>query len=327
MKRAIATLATAAIARLGENSPAADLASNTFLLKDITDFLGPGLEYIMVCGGGGPDRSTLLFSVTANAWRRGPCIQADLSNSGIARTDDGRIYVVGGTNHYDDLSADMYAIAMPDGHEWTRMQPMAVRRSHPGVGVVGGMVYVFGGFGNSTDICLSTCEVFDTRRSMWEAIASMPTPRYSMGVAVIGSRIYVIGGAGYAGTHRTVEVLDTKTGMWTTYPPMPTARWGVAVAVVDDRFIWAFGGFDIIHLDVIEVLDTDKGEWATPSITMPTPRIPAGAVAIDHKIYIVGGAGYTGAQRAVEVLDLDSMKWSAASQMPDLRPHGSVIGL
>jgi N-acetylneuraminic acid mutarotase len=55
--------------------------------------------------------------------------------------------------------------------------------------------------------------------------------------------------------------------------------------------------------------------------TMPTKRLEVSGVALDGKIYIIGGADRRGTKNIVETYDLKSNKWSSVSSLPQRLDH------
>jgi hypothetical protein len=106
----------------------------------------------------------------------------------------------------------------------------------------------------------------------------------------------------------------SEINTWKTLSPMPTARFSMGVAVIDDRFIWTFGGTNNRwqSLDVIEVFDIKNNMWSTLPIKLTAPQCGTRAVAIDHKIYILGGGAKDNPHfwKLVEAIDTDTMTWS-----------------
>jgi N-acetylneuraminic acid mutarotase len=142
----------------------------------------------------------------------------------------------------------------------------------------------------------------------------MPTPRSAGLAATIGSRIYVVGGApDTAG--RVLEGYEPDSDRWVPSTPMLTPRNHLAGGVIGGR-LHVVGGRPPATLSVHEVFDPgnqnevyDPGldSWTTLA-PMPTPRHGIGAVALDGRIYIPGGATRQGlgAVAAVEAYDTPS---------------------
>jgi len=100
--------------------------------------------------------------------------------------------------------------------------------------------------------------------------------------------------------------------------PLPTAKMTITSIAVDGQIL-VFGGItkqgqfssDVHKYDI----STDK--W-TQETTMPTPRI-AVAVAINHKIYVLGGRNSGGVLDKVEIYDTKSKSWRAGKSLRSSR--------
>ncbi|MEM6650201.1 MAG: kelch repeat-containing protein [Pseudomonadota bacterium] len=148
----------------------------------------------------------------------------------------------------------------------------------------------------------------------WTTARPAPTARNSAASVVVGTNIHVIGGRTVSGGNVAVhEVYHTQTDEWTRLAPLPKAEkgphgaGGLASAVLNDT-IYVFGGewFDEDGGGVYHqtwAYDIAKDEW-TDEGEMPTPRHGLGAVALNGKIYTIGGAAGVsgeGTSRLVEV--------------------------
>jgi N-acetylneuraminic acid mutarotase len=329
--------------------PAREVISNPWLFQDIMKlaFEKPKIEFIMASGGMS-GKPTEIYSISTNSWRYGPDLPQDRFNHGIAlvnvdHSSHREIFIIGGL--VDRMaSSSVVSLVVPTTSEidpamqWKEMPNLNVKRYSHGVGVVNGKkIFVIGGRNESG--CSKSIEVFSVNEGKWIDSSSddvysqvppdMSIARCGMGVAVIGKRIFVIGG--YNGTDghlSSVEVLDTETNKWSTLPSMKTARWGMGITVIDDRFIWIFGGWTLGRaLDSIEIFDAEKNEWLTPSIKLTPPRFGMSAIAVDHKIFIIGGTSQGFINLAlVQLLDVDEMKWTTPSPPNLYHRHHSAVG-
>lgn len=319
-QKVMTAVGMAAIDRLGNDSPASVVATDTYLLREIARFVENKFKFFVACGGFDSEamKEVEVYSIKENVWSRGRDLPDPRYRHGMALAEDGRIFIFGGVVDYR-ITNSVLAIEDPMKGEWEVMPKMIEDRKSTGVGVVGDKIFVFGGFDD--DKFISTCEVFSTTEDKWVTttttttrVEPMPTPRNNIGVAVIGHLIFAIGGFN-EGALATAEVLDTRSGTWSTLPPMPTPRSAMAVAVIDDRFIWTLGGYCGGPADVIEVFDVEKNKWSTPPIKLTSPRNGARAVTVGHKIFIICGQGPAGVLDDVEVLDTETMTWSKVAPM------------
>ena len=125
-----------------------------------------------------------------------------------------------------------------------------------------------------------------------------------------------------------LEVYDPATDTWSTKANMPTSREGLAAAAIDGK-LYVVGGWNdtdfpkVPWRSTLEVYDPATNTWSTKA-NMPTPRINPAAVAIDGKLYVVGGRnvdGYATGLDVLEVYDPVTDTWSTKANMPTGR-HG-----
>jgi len=142
----------------------------------------------------------------------------------------------------------------------------------------------------------------------WTQMKPLPQGANELVGAVVAGRLYVYGGERMKAQYalRVVNpptqplgmfwAYDPKTDSWTRLPSNPIPVHHAAAAAVGQKF-YLFGGFRLPDTGKIGwypedrawVYDTETEQWsALPP--MPTPRGAAAAVAVGHKIYVVGGA-------------------------------------
>ncbi|MCZ6677316.1 MAG: hypothetical protein O7E52_08705, partial [Candidatus Poribacteria bacterium] len=153
----------------------------------------------------------------------------------------------------------------------------------------------------------------------WTKKTDMPTPRFSLSASAVNGKIYVIGGWGKAGKLLTVEEYDPPTDTWTRKADMPTARKGMATSVVNGK-IYAFGGSTRVQappglLTTVEEYDPATNTW-TKKKDMPSKRFGAAAVAVDGKIYVMGGWAGGSHTSAVEMYDPATNIWQKRANVP-----------
>ena len=110
-----------------------------------------------------------------------------------------------------------------------------------------------------------------------------------------------------------------------------TGRAGLAAAAVGQK-IYVFGGATSITSDgtnILEIFDASSGTWSTPTVTgTPAPRNGAAAVAVDDKIYVVGGNDPNSSLPSFEVFDTKTSTWSAPASTGTFTPRyapGAVV--
>jgi N-acetylneuraminic acid mutarotase len=152
----------------------------------------------------------------------------------------------------------------------------------------------------------------------WQRLADMLTPHeYHAAVAVDG-KIYVLGGEPAA----KFEEYDPATNQWRILPPMPTPGRSFLGAAAVGRTIYALGGTSrqVVVYATVEAYDLTRGSWRTcASLRMPRNRLAA--VALNGKIFAIGGMDANHNSSAVEEYDPARDSWVRRADMPTAR-HG-----
>src|ERR1700689_3461558 len=131
----------------------------------------------------------------------------------------------------------------------------------------------------------------------WRMATPMLSSQGEITSAVIGTKWYVMGGydAPNVQARGFVTVYDASTDTWTDKKNMLIPAHHAAAVALDGK-IYVFGGFvgrpgtkvwQPIPSAVLYDPDTDSWKELAP---MPTPRGSAVAVAVNGKIYVIGGA-------------------------------------
>ena len=212
---------------------------------------------------------------------------------------------------------------------WDPLPPMASARSAFAATTIDGKLYAIGGFGSwplmNDWAAQKTAEVFDPNIGLWTPLPSMDTGRSRLGAAAMDGKIYVIGGADTDHAPlATGEVFDPNTGVWTPLPLMLSARMNLAAAEVDGKLyaigghkLYAIGGHDrhLVTLSTAEVFDPNVGVWVSLP-PMASARSSMSAVAMDGKLYVVGGANNDGFWATTEVYDPNTGIWATSPPIP-----------
>ena len=151
--------------------------------------------------------------------------------------------------------------------------------------------------------------VYDADEDRWRDAAPNPNPRNSAAGGVLNGRLHILGGRAVNGGNLAHhEAYDPSSDSWTPRAPLPQASGGLAAAVVREK-LYAFGGeyFGAGGGGVYKecwIYDPQTDDW-TAGPDMATPRHGLGGVALDGKVFAIGGAtraGGNGTSDLVEVL-------------------------
>jgi hypothetical protein len=125
-----------------------------------------------------------------------------------------------------------------------------------------------------------------------------------------------------------MDMFDPATGEWMPKKSMPTDRGLAACASIDGK-IYVMGGLRSLGSQIwkdgfstVEVYDTHSDTW-TQMADMPIKNWGLSAVAVNGKIYVLGGTTGTGlaspVYASVEVYDPQTNTWTTHSKMPTAR--------
>ena len=157
------------------------------------------------------------------------------------------------------------------------------------------------------------------RGPAWRRLAPVPSQRTEVAAAAVGSRIWVLGGYGSDGTTlATAEVFDTGAGTWSRGPDLPVAV-NHAMAATLDGVLYVAGGNDDQGPST-QLARLDGNGWRTLA-ALPQGRSAGGLVALDGRLYLVGGVVDGGLAADTQVYDPDADRWSSAPGLPTPREH------
>jgi N-acetylneuraminic acid mutarotase len=226
----------------------------------------------------------------------------------------GKMVVIGGLRGNNPLGVvEAYD---PSSNTWQTLAPMPTPRWGAVAVALDDRIYVIGGRKSDDDV-LNTVEMLDVRSNTWSS--KTPLPRrlaFASGAAAvssaIGGTVFVVGGQtpdlgggmlSRLSNEDTLWIYNPAGNTWIQGKPEPTTRTGPSAVALAGK-VYVFGGFvgsslmrsAARHYDVYDV---SSGSWSDTQ-TMPKPRAETAAVALDGRIFVVGGAG--DAQRSVDEL-------------------------
>ena len=160
----------------------------------------------------------------------------------------------------------------------------------------------------------------------WTKFGDMPERRYAHTVDEIDGKVYVIGGAIDEGSAYPTHslVYDLSSGEWSQLNLYNNSVRATHSSCVVDGKLYIVGGHhdELKSIATMEMFDPDSGKWVSKT-PMPTARGLAACVAVDDKIYVIGGMKVDSTNWAgfnkVEVYDTKNDTWTQAANMPSKR--------
>jgi N-acetylneuraminic acid mutarotase len=248
-----------------------------------------------------------------------------------AGTINGIIYVAGG------LRADQRALARVDAYNvatntWSMVAPLPMARAEPhGATMIGGKLYVSGG--RSLDINgmpTRTLFVYDPAANRWTRKADVPQSGCVGTQGVINGQLYVYTGCFVDERSSVMFRYNPATNAWISRAAPPTGHKGGAGAVINGKF-YLVGGYkrcggespSCIDLDnALHVYDPTTNSW-TAKARIPVKRTGISAVAVNGKLFVVGGDTEFGGYDTW-VYDPGTNTWARRAPLPRVLYDGAA---
>ena len=160
----------------------------------------------------------------------------------------------------------------------------------------------------------------------WELLATMPSSRGETAAAVTDEGLFVLGGLTGLGLEATAEAAryDPASDSWKVLPNLPAARHHAAAAAIDGTVYLSGGGSAGGQPQTgLWAFVPEASAWATLA-PMTEPRFGHRLVAIDERLYVVGGIG---GGAAVLVYDVATDTWTRGADMPVPRDHLAAVAI
>lgn len=231
---------------------------------------------------------------------------------------------------------------------WVSKASCPLHRFEAAGGAADGKLYQFSGFytyGTSIK-ATNRCDAYDPVSNVWILLASIPQAITHSGQVADtdqpNNHIFWLAG-GFLGDHpgpttNGVWKYSITNNTWAAGPKLPAARAGGALVKLGRELHFFGGGVRApdgtwVDYGTHWTFDLDNGTaWRTKTARgqrlapMPNPRNHMGGVALNGKLYAIGGQHReeekTGAQSEVDVYDPATNRWTVAASMP--RPIGHI---
>ncbi len=248
---------------------------------------------------------TFQFNPATDTWKSKTPMPTFRISYAIAAVNN-KIYVIGGqtwsTNPDGSVSGkvtDIIEVYDVTTDTWETKQPLSQRRNDMDANVVDGKIHVIGGLGDG-----NFHEVYDPTTDTW---TNSTPPPYSMSrylSCVVDDKIYLIHDNNSHICSPTIEregilhIYDTKTDSWSVGATIPTTYRGSGIAATTGlhapKRIYVMGGgicrgfADIEAVSSNYIYDPVSDSWGN-STDMPTARSNPAVVAVNDKLYAIGG--------------------------------------
>ena len=296
-----------------------------------------GMEQALIKIGGfgisGITNEITYFLLSSKKWRHLTSIpHVEQCNYGTAVLGND-LYVVGGCYN---VSLEEYIHPFgfrysPSTNKWLTITPMQQDRCRFSLNFVDGRLYAVGGASEvNTDEDLwntdeSTAERYDPQTDKWEFISPLAGSKTQHAGAAHGGFLYISGGLSIHSVMSSFNRYNTIFGYWEKLLPMLTPRADHVMLTIGNKLYVCGGWYEStsngnrVLAETIDVYCTDKLCWEVLT-TIPTPRYHAGIVAVENKIYFIGGfcsdAMFDRATSSVECYDIINNNWSNIERYP-----------
>jgi hypothetical protein len=138
-------------------------------------------------------------------------------------------------------------------------------------------------------------EMYDPSSDEWQTRQSMSTRRDNPVGYAFDGRVTILGGSLGSSLPFVfpIERYDPSGDVWTYLGSLSFERRGLSIGVVD-TLVFIIGGWEITGDSAeVNIFNPRSGVWSNGS-PMPTARSYASCVALDGKLYVMGGSIYVG---------------------------------
>lgn len=297
----------------------------------VVNFRGMELALIKVGGFGfsGITNEITYFLPSAKKWCHLTSIpHVEQCNYGTAVLGN-ELYVVGGCYNVL-LEENIHPFGFrysPMTNKWTTIAPMLQDRCRFSLNLVGNHLYAIGGASENCDEYEedSTGERYNPENDSWEYIAPLPGYRTRHAGAALDHYLYISGGMENFRVLSSFSRYNTKYGFWEQLPPMLSPRTDHVMLSIKNKIYVCGGWFENtqnesrIFNKTIDSYNCETREWENVTL-IPTIRYHAGIVAVNTKIYIIGGFSalvmFDRATSTIECYDIETKKWSVVDRYP-----------
>ena len=260
------------------------------------------------------------YNPEKNCWIGRTNVPLPLRDCGVASLD-GNVYVIGGI--VMDISLDVVEITAQchrfdvAKNEWSQITGLHTPRTDFATVVVNNVIYVVGGV-DKQGHTLSSMEYYNDVEDRWHYTSPMNEPR--MGLSAAGHRGHVFAAGGMISRPNadkrlldTVESYNSSTNEWNLKSELPLHVFRSSLVDVNGVLYLVGGcvtrdGDSVLSLSNIFRYSDETDTWE-PFTELHVPRHHATAVALDSRLYVIGGTSSATIGRAlsnVECIDVET---------------------
>ncbi|XP_055586892.1 kelch-like protein 25 [Uranotaenia lowii] len=252
------------------------------------------------------------------------------SNFGVVVLNN-HLYVIGGCY---DISLEEYIHPFgfrycPIKNKWETIAPLQQDRCRFSLNVVGHSLIAVGGnseMDDDGDRSVSTCEQYDPVADKWNYIESLPEYRTQHAGAAFGATLYITGGLDlYGGVLSSLWSYYSFNEKWEKLPNMLSPRADHTMFTINRKLYICGGWYEVngqrVLADTIDSYDLLSKTPSWHQVTkIPTPKYHAGIVAVQDRIYIIGGFCsddiFRHTAASVECYDVSEDRWHSLKKYP-----------
>lgn len=227
-------------------------------------------------------------------WVNLPDYPTPILDDKAAAGDDGKVYVVGGTQAGlgPTAASNVYD---PSTQAWSPIADLPTAVQEPGIGFINGKLIVATGVG--ADVVTNT-QIYDPSSDAWSAGAAIPAAVWAPGSAVLNGRLYVVAGCGSGdctAASKSAYAYDPSSDSWTQIADYPDAVAFLSCGGIDGQLVCA-GGVDpntSVGSTGTYTYDPGADSW-TKDADLPAGLWASAYLAANGQLLVSGGAAPDG---------------------------------
>lgn len=260
-----------------------------------------------------------IYNPLTNTWAATQTVPTGRSHAGIVKTNDGKIWVMGGWYGGNSTGSDVVEVYDPATGVWEcsvgdyaegctsqTLAPVPTARGGLLNGAVlgpDGKIYLVGGTGSY--VYYDLIEAYDPNNNTWHCstndtaigcnstgITPLTNGMETQVITGPDSKIYTVGGDSGIGVRSTeVKAYDVYTNQWEIKEPMPEPVYFFGLTVGPDDKIYTVGGIDNTPNAVssVQVYDVASDSWTSTDSYPTLIRASGVTTGLDGRIYSIGG--------------------------------------